>query len=306
MKNAAGVSEVLAGGVLLATIPIFSALLRDLGVSSFQQAFFRLSVSLSVLFVVILLFQGPKLLSLRRADLPFFLAYGFFLSMAYVTYLSSVSLGTPVGRAVFLTYTQPLFTIMFGRLFLGERVTRAKAAAAFLSLAGVALILQFWSIGFAGLFAGDVLAVLNGLFYSSFLITGRYIGAERGYGNAAATFWSFALGLAWLVPVWYLFGILVPDTSLAGFSLALPWQGWFFLLCLSILGTLLPFFLLNRGLKEVGASSAGVLLLVEAVVVVLLGALVLGESIGLWQIVGGAVILLSVAILKRGAKMTAG
>lgn len=303
MKRTAGVLEVLLSGVFFATIPVFSAFLHRFEVSSFQQAFFRFLISIALLALFFLFFKGLNIAVVKRSDLPVFLAYGFFLAMAYFTYLSSISLGTPVGKAVFLTYTQPLFVMILGRLFLGERITGAKLVASFLSVAGAALILQVWTIGaFSDFFLGDFLAILNGFFYASFIITGRHIRKENSYGHISTTFWSFVLGLACLVPIWAFARVLTPDVSLVGFSLRLPATGWFLLFCLAVFSTLLPYFFLNSGLRRVSASRAGVLLLIEPVVVVLLGVIFFNEFLGFWQMAGGALILLSVVVVGREQK----
>lgn len=44
------------------------------------------------------------------------------------------------GRAAIIAYTMPLWTVLFGRLLLGERLTRARVAALGLGLAGLAVL----------------------------------------------------------------------------------------------------------------------------------------------------------------------
>ncbi len=296
--------EILLSGIFFGTIPIFSAFLHKLEVSSFQQAFLRLAISIAIILCIILLFKKLKELELRKIDLPVFLAYGFFLSMAFFTYLSSISLGTPVIKAVFLTYTQPLFIILFGKLILKESITRIKSIAAVLSVAGAALILQIWTIDSSSYkpFVGDILAILNGFFYASYIITGRYVRKEKKYNYIATAFWSFVLGLVWLMPGWLLIGFITVDKNVAGFSLVLPSIAWIFLFGFALFSTVLPYILLNKGLKEVDASQAGVMLLVEPISVVLMGVLILQETLNYWQIIGGFLILFSVVIIKNSPR----
>lgn len=300
-KKDAATMEILLSGFLFGTIPIFSAFLHGLSVSSFQQAFFRLAISIAIILSVVLLFKKSTELKVSKIDLPVFLAYGFFLSMAYFTFLSSISLGTPVIKAVFLTYTQPLFVIIFGKLILKESITGIKSIATGLSVVGAALILQIWTIdGNYGMPpVGDMLAVLNGLFYASYIIAGRYIRTERKYNYIATTFWSFITGLVWLVPGWLLTGFITDDTDVVGFSSVLPLSAWIFLFSLALFGTVLPYILLNLALKQVNASRVGVLLLVEPISVVLMGTLILHESLNYWQMAGGFLILFSVVIISR-------
>jgi drug/metabolite transporter (DMT)-like permease len=46
----------------------------------------------------------------------------------------------PAGRAAIIAYTMPLWTVVFGRLLVGERLTRARLAALGLGLAGMAAL----------------------------------------------------------------------------------------------------------------------------------------------------------------------
>jgi DME family drug/metabolite transporter len=294
-----GTIEILLSGFFFGTIPIFSEFLHKLGVSSFQQAFFRLAISVAIILCIILLSKRIKELEVHKTDLLVFFVSGFFLSMAYLTYLSSISLGTPVIKAVFLTYTQPLFLIILGKLFLKESLPKTKFIAAVLSVAGAALMLQIWTIDSSYRpFVGDILAVLNGFFYASYIIIGRYVRIEKKYNSIATTFWSLILGLVWLTPCWLLIGFVTVDRNVAGFSLVLPSIAWIFLFGLALFSTVLPYILLNKGLKEVAASQAGIMLLVEPISVVLMGALLFQDTLNYWQIAGGFFILFSIVIIN--------
>ena len=44
------------------------------------------------------------------------------------------------GRAAIIAYTMPLWTVIFGRLLIGERITRSRLAALGLGLAGMAVL----------------------------------------------------------------------------------------------------------------------------------------------------------------------
>ncbi len=97
-------------------------------------------------------------------------------------------------------------------------------------------------------------------------------------------------------------GFITVDKNVAGFSPALPSVAWIFLFGFALFSTVLPYILLNQGLKEVDASQAGVMLLVEPISVVLMGVLILQETLNYWQIIGGFLILFSVVIIKNSLR----
>jgi drug/metabolite transporter (DMT)-like permease len=296
--------EILLSGFFFGTIPIFSVFLHRLEVSSFQQVFFRLTISILIILCSILLFMGPKLLQIQKSDVPIFFMFGFFLTMAYFTYLSSISLGIPASEAVFLTYTQPFFVIILGNLILNEKITMTKFMAAILSVVGAAMILQIWminTIGYKSLI-GYFLAILNGFFYASYIIVGRYVGVRKKYNFLTTTFWSFIPGLLWLIPGWFLIGLITNDKDILSFTTVLPFSAWSFLFGLAFFSTVVPYILLNKGLGEVKASQAGILLLIEPISVILMGALILQETLSFWQIIGAVLIVFSILKINYNIK----
>ena len=57
----------------------------------------------------------------------------------------------PASRAVILTYTMPLWSVLFARLMLGERIDKLRATALALGAAGIVLLSQpFWPAFVAG------------------------------------------------------------------------------------------------------------------------------------------------------------
>lgn len=292
--------EILLSGVFFGTIPIFSVFLNRLEISSYQQVFFRLTISILILLGIILLVEGSKLLKIRKSDILKFHLFGFFLTMAYFTYLSSISLGVSASEAVFLTYTQPLFVILLSKIILREKITTIKLMAAILSIVGASMILQIWTINtmeYKSLI-GYFLAVLNGFFFASYIVSGRYVGVTRKYNFLTTTFWSFVPGLLWLIPSWFLLKLITNDKNIVDFSFNLAPSAWGFLFGLAFLGTVLPYIILNKGLGEVKASQAGILLLIEPISVVLMGFLILQETLNFWQIVGALLTIFSVIMIN--------
>ncbi|HJH28610.1 MAG TPA: hypothetical protein C5S51_02800 [Methanosarcinaceae archaeon] len=292
--------EILLSGIFFGTIPIFSVFLNRLEISSYQQVFFRITISILILLVIILLVEGSKLLKIRKSDILKFNLFGFFLTMAYFTYLSSISLGVSASEAVFLTYTQPFFVILLSKIILKEKITTVKLMAATLSIVGAAMILQIWMINtmeYKSLI-GYFLAVLNGFFFASYIVSGRYIGLSRKYNFLTTTFWSFVPGLLWLIPGWFLLKLITNDKNIVDFSFNLTPSAWGLLFGLAFLGTVLPYMSLNKGLHEVKASQAGILLLVEPISVVLMGFLILQETLYFWQIVGALLTIFSVIMVN--------
>jgi drug/metabolite transporter (DMT)-like permease len=80
--------------------------------------------------------------------------------------------------------------------------------------------------------------------------------------------------------------------------------GWAATLGLSVVGTVVSFLFLTAGLARIPSTDASVISTVEPAVAVMLGVVLLGEPIGVVQVLGVAVVLASVAVLLRLAPGT--
>jgi drug/metabolite transporter (DMT)-like permease len=292
--------EILLSGFLFGTISIFSIFLHRLEVSSIQQVFFRLVISILLLLCMMLLFMKFELLRFNKLDIPIFILFGFFMAISQLTYLSSLSFGIPASEAVFLTYTQPFFVIILSKFILNEKTTLTLIVSAILSIVGAAMIMQIWLINIVTYkhLIGYFLATLNGLFYASYIISSRYVGVKKRYNFVTTTFWSFVSALMWLLISWYLIKLIINDKDILSFTTMLPSNAWILLVGLSFIGTFLPYVLLNKGLEQINASQAGIILLIEPISVVLMGDLILQESLNFLQIIGAILILFSVIMIN--------
>ena len=83
-----------------------------------------------------------------------------------------------------------------------------------------------------------------------------------------------------------------------GVDLDLTGPGWFWLACIALVSTVVAVLTFFAGLKRTGPSTAAILSTFEPVVTTALAALTLGESLTPAQLVGGALVLSSVAVLQ--------
>jgi drug/metabolite transporter (DMT)-like permease len=74
--------------------------------------------------------------------------------------------------------------------------------------------------------------------------------------------------------------------------------GWGWLACLAVVSTVAAVSLFFGGLRRVGPTTASILATVEPIVTVVLAFLVFGETLGVVQIAGGALVLAAVLVLN--------
>jgi drug/metabolite transporter (DMT)-like permease len=175
-----------------------------------------------------------------------------------------------------------------------------------MALAGLALVAQVW-LGFA-LNAIGVLAALGAaVSLSIFYILGdKQLRMENPRDPVSLTMWGFAAAsLFWFVAQpWWAF----PWDALSGNSeplsdanISLPI--WVMASWMILLGTVIPFSLALASMKYLRASQASTVGLTEPLFATMIAWILLGESLSVTQIIGGALILLGVFIAER-ARLT--
>jgi len=301
----AGYLMTLGAGVSFSLTAVLSTLLKNIGVPSMEQGFFRISVT-ALSFGMVLLMR-PQIRGVRRVDIKFFVVNGLFgVALSVSAYLSSIALGTPVAVAITLSYLQPMFSVILARLFLSEGITATRVVAVVASILGASIVSGLWQIFGTTTSVpviGATLAAMNGFFYSVYIIVGRLSGSKKSYNYATTMFYSFFFGTIWVIPVWLIIGVAINTPIVSGFVLNLTLDGWVLILMLIFLGTVLPYSLLAMGLRKVRASRAGVILLVEPLSVFIEGVLILGQPLTPWGLAGATLILGATALVSLEGKV---
>jgi drug/metabolite transporter (DMT)-like permease len=225
-----------------------------------------------------------------------FAGIGAILLALLLTYIGSISLGTPAATAVLLLYSQPIFTVLLSRVLLGEQVTWVKSIALLLGISGVLVVLNPLRLGL-GVGVGQALAISSGLLYALYIIASKKVG---GFNPMTKTALSFSGALALLFPAYWLIGLASPGIGVSAGVANINVTQVALLLGLVVIGTILPYVALNFGLEHMPASDSGLTLLVEPIVASALGSVFLGQGLGLNQLVGGALIVASILVLNRG------
>lgn len=189
---------------------------------------------------------------------------------------------------VFCVY--PLLVMAGAVLTRRERLSSERGAALVVALAGVGLVLGGASGGSFDT-AGAALALGSALVYTGYILVGDRVAGSDPLAFAAlvccGAFGTFAAAAV-------VRG--VPDLSVSA-------AGWSWLVMIALVSTVAAILLFFAGLARVGPSVASLLSIVEPVVTMASAALVFGESLSGQQVVGGALVLASIAIVQwpRGA-----
>lgn len=292
--------------VVLATlgfsfILIFSTVLKNTGMSSFEQLFFRLAFSLGVLFLAMACTR--KLRFTTRKDVRFFASVGVIYAFFALSGLSSIAFGTPIAVSVALVYTQPIFTAVISFVTRKENVTIPKAILVLLGFAG-AFLVSGLNLADPRINLGIIFPVLAGFLYAVYLWLKRQAPVDR-YTPFQVLFNTFLFAIPVLAAAWLIFINLSTESLFVGFVTP-NYQQLTLLLFFALGCTVLPYGLLNYvKVEEVSATTEGILLLGDPLLHTFWAMLFFGQYISAIQYVGAALIVISAALtLKVSGKRT--
>ncbi|TFF97277.1 MAG: hypothetical protein EU541_08430 [Promethearchaeota archaeon] len=302
-KDLSIIGAIMAG-LSFGSIPVISAILRDLEISSIEQTFLRVFFGGIFGFSILILFyfkHKSRLKETINGQLQKgYIIQGVLFVLMILAYLSSIALDVPVGEAVLLVQIHPFITLILGWLFLNEKLTFRKIAAVALAITGLILLTEPWNWeNFLSTLAGDLFALLNGLIYASYILSGRALSKHREripftLSISWVLAWSLIVAIPLLLPI-SLLPILPSISSFSIISIFTPdiiILGLFF----ATFGSILPYTLIMIASNYIESSKTSILLLGEPIGAIIFGALILGEPITIWYIIGGLFIVSAVIV----------
>ena len=283
MKPFTSCLALLFGVAALSTSAIFVKLANA---PSAITALYRLFFAWLILLPAVLLQRERRAefrqLSKRQWGLS--ILSGILLAIHYILWFESLNY-TSVASSTVIVTLQPIFTILLGYFFLGERQNWIAGTGCLIAIAGSILIgYGDFQIGAQALI-GDLMALL-----AAALISGYFFIGQLTRKNTSASLYS-VLGYGSSV-VFLAIYALIQGNSFFAYSAA-TWKSF---LGLAFVSTVLGQFVFNLLLKGLPATTISMSILGEPVGTCILAYFILQERISLRQGIGMLVILGGLAL----------
>lgn len=249
----------------------------------------------SALFLLLVPFIGKWKTRFERKDVPRMLVIAFSNVAGYHISLYYAENTVSAGVASILISFGPVFIVVLSAILLKEKASRNVLLALSLAIVGT-IILSAGSISLSNLstFYGPLEVIISAAFYALFSVLSKPM--VQKYGAPPITIWSGVVGTAMMLPLL--------STSFISQIESLSSYGWISVLYLSaistVLGYLIFFTLISRG----AVSRLSIQLFLAPVASVVGGALLLGESVTIFMVIGGALMLVGVALATRKPSST--
>lgn len=201
----------------------------------------------------------------------------FFVSLRFLT----------AGIATIVLYTYPTFVVALSAIFLGEAVTVRKLIALGLATGGIALVV--------GVGTTDIDPLGIGLALGSAACYAVYTTGSRMLSPSISPRPLMIGILAGTTVSMLVYGVLD-----GGLALPTGRDEWWIVLGLALVSTVIPHLLFYEGVSRLQASRVGVVSTAEPVVTVVLGVILLGETITFSVLAGGLLVLCGVLVVQSG------
>jgi len=246
----------------------------------------------------------PTLFKGIRKNLPYLGAYGVVLALFNSAWTLSVAFNGAAVATVIL-YASVAFTGVFGWLLFNEDLGWVKVSAVVLSLTGCALVANaldpsLWALNVVGIFVG-LAAALGKAAYS---LMGRSA-SQRGLNPWTTLVAIFTVASAILLAANLGFGKFLPggaQTPADLFWLGSSLKGWAVLIIMAMVPTLMGYGLYNTSLKYLPSSVANLVVTIEPLLTAFFAYFLLGELLTPIQLIGGALVLGSVVLIRISGK----
>lgn len=207
-----------------------------------------------------------------------------YLDFAGLQYISA-------GLERLILFLYPTFVVLFTAALQRRAINRHQALALALSYAGMILVFadNRAEMASSGLLLGSALVLASAIAFAFFLMGSgmmvKRIGSTR-FTAYSMTVACLATGLHFVIQ----HGVKL---------LELPANVYWLALIMAIFSTVLPAFLMNAGIRRIGAGSASIISSIGPIGTLALAFLLLNETLTAAQLAGTALVLIGVYVVSR-------
>lgn len=285
-----GYAAALLSANTFGLIPLFTVPLMREGMSTESILVYRFAIA-AVVVALIMLFKGISFRETgKHIRLIFALSILYFLCAHF---LISGYRAMPSGVATVIHFLYPIMVALLMLIFFGQKLNKGGMLALLLAFVGVVFLSGI--VGTSGLQIALVdigLVAFSGFCYAVYIVMINRSRADQ-------------------VPMWRLtFYLMVFSTIFFGLvafgkqELQFPQSvsAWGLLTLLGIVPTVISNILLITAIPRIGSTATSIMGVLEPLTAVLVGVLILGESLSFFTTIGIGIVLIAVALQITSSK----
>lgn len=261
---------------IFGTISIF---VRNIAVSSGELALYRAILAILLIGAFLLLTKQKIPFANIKKEVPLLLASGMAMGINWILLFEAYKY-TTVSVATLSYYFAPVIVTAVCPILFKEKLTGKQIICFVMSTLGLVLITGIGDVGSGSDFVGILFGLGAAVFYATVILLNKFIKNVEGIHR---TFLQFIAAVVILFP----YVMMTSGVTLRN----LNGIGWINLLIVGLIHTGVTYCMYFSSLKELPGQKAAILSYIDPLVAVLISVTILGESMTLWQVIGGILIL---------------
>ena len=268
--------------MLITSMAIFGTLgpfVRNIPVSSGELALYR-AVLAAVLIGCFLLITKQKIpFSRIRKEVPLLLISGMAMGINWILLFEAYKY-TTVSVATLSYYFAPVIVTMVCPILFRETLTGKQILCFLMSTLGLVMITGIGDTGGGNDLVGILFGLGAAVLYAAVVLLNKFI---RNVDGIHRTVLQFLAAIVILLP----YVVMTSGVTIG----SLNGTGWANLLIVGLIHTGLTYCMYFSSLRELPGQKAAILSYIDPLVAVVISVAVLGETMTLWQGIGGILIL---------------
>lgn len=262
--------------VIFGTLGIFT---RNIAISSGELALYRAILAAVLIFVYLIVTKQKTDFRSTKKELLLLLLSGTAMGINWILLFEAYKY-TTISAATLSYYFAPVIVIVACPILFKEKLSGRQMICFLMSALGLVLITGIGDSRNDNDFIGILFGLGAALFYAAVILLNKFIKNVEGIYR---TFLQFISAIVILIPY-------VKMTS--GVTLGnLNFTGWVNLLIVGFIHTGITYCMYFSSLKELPGQKAAILSYIDPLVAVLISVAILGETMTIWQAIGGVFIL---------------
>lgn len=261
---------------IFGTLGIF---VRNISVSSGELALYRAVLAALLIAAFLLLTKQRIPFSRIKKQVPLLLASGIAMGFNWI-FLFEAYKYTTVSIATLSYYFAPVIVTIVCPIIFKEKLTGKQIVCFVMSTLGLVLIIGIGNLSSGNDFVGILFGLGAAVLYATVILLNKFI---KNVEALHRTFLQFLSAIVILTP----YVIMTSGVTLETLNVI----GWINLLMVGLIHTGVTYCMYFSSLKELPGQKTALLSYIDPLVAVLISVTVLGETMTLWQVLGGILIL---------------
>lgn len=289
MSNLKGYLFAAIAAASYGTNPIFAIPLYREGISVTSVLFMRYAMAVAIMFFATMI-KSPKAFVIKPKYVGLLAFMGILMVLSSIALFESYKY-LSAGIASTLLFFYPVMVAVIMAIFYKERLTKKSWTCLVTAFLGVVILSKNDDGGFISLL-GLTLVMLSSLSYAIYLV---YInrGPMKKINTSTITFYVILGGFLVMIPYCLLDGgLMLPKTTPA----------WINAIGLGFFPTVISLIFTSRAIALIGSTETAIFGALEPLTAVILGILILGETLTITPAIGMILIFVSVTVLMMKKK----